>query len=191
MPASAHEETLLAAAREGDPAALEELLVRYQGLVLRYGLDICRDEQDAQDVAQDTLFAAARGIRGFRQDAALSSWLYTIARSFCIKKRRRGKHEPARVLSLGEDEAEAAWKAADPSPAPDDVLKDRQTLTALRDAIAALSPTLREVFVLRDLEGLPAREVASTLGLTVEAVKSRLHRARETVREGLLARLAG
>jgi hypothetical protein len=79
---------LLAAARQGDAAALEALLVRYQPHLYRFGLRMCGNEDDAGEVAQESLISMARSLRDFRGDAAVSSWLYTIARSFCIKKRR-------------------------------------------------------------------------------------------------------
>src|SRR5215470_15526196 len=90
MPDLADDE-LLAAARAGDAAALEELLERHQAQVYRFGMKMCRDPEDAKDVLQDTLLAMARNVRDFRGASSLSTWLYTIARSFCIKKRRRSK----------------------------------------------------------------------------------------------------
>ena len=80
---------LIEAARAGDSAALEALLGEHQRRIYRFGLKMCGHPEDAQDVAQDTMFAAARAIRGFRSQSSISTWLYTIARSFCIKKRRR------------------------------------------------------------------------------------------------------
>ena len=99
------DEDLLAAARAGDRAALERLLTAQQKRVFRFGLKMCGTEEDAKDVLQETLLAAARGIRDFRGASSVSTWLYTIARSFCIKRRRRGKH--AGILSGTEGIADA------------------------------------------------------------------------------------
>src|SRR5664279_6585612 len=81
---------LVVAARGGDRGAVEELLVRYEPNIYRFGLRMCGNEDAARDVLQETLLAAFRYLPGFRGDAALSTWLYQIARSFCIKERRGG-----------------------------------------------------------------------------------------------------
>lgn len=173
---------LLARARSGDGRALEELLARHQARVYRFGMKMCRDPEDAKDVLQDTLLAAARSVRDFRGASSISTWLYTIARSFCIKKRRKSKFAPDEVRSLDVDAASEAERVADSARGPDEALAARQVEHALEEAIAALEPMYREVLVLRDVEGLTAPEVAEVLGITTQAVKSRLHRARLSVR---------
>lgn len=175
--------TMLAAAQAGDAAALEGLVARYQDQIYRFGLRMCGDPEDAKDVLQSTLLAMARGVRDFRGASSLSTWLYTIARSYCIKQRRRSKFAPTGSESL--DDAEAAGAVADPSPGPPDALANKQLAQALEQAIATLESSYREVLVLRDVEGLTAPEVALVLGVTVDAVKSRLHRARSAVRAAL------
>jgi RNA polymerase sigma-70 factor, ECF subfamily len=180
------DQALVQAAQEGDGGALESLLIRYQPRVYRFGVKMCRDPEDAQDVLQETLFAAARTLHSFRGASSLSTWLYTIARSFCIKKRRRGVHAPEVVSA--DAEASQVGAAADQTPDPERTLADREVAAALDAAIAALEPEYREVLLLRDVEGLSASEVAEVTGLSVMAVKSRLHRARVQVR-GRLAPL--
>ncbi len=179
--------TLLERARAGDRRALETLLARHQRRVYRFGLKMCRDPEDAKDVLQETLLAVARTVKDFRGASSVSTWLYTIARSFCIKKRRRSKFAPEQEESLeSRSPGLEARQVADPARGPDDALAGRQIETALEQAIAGLDPMYREVLVLRDVEGLTAPEVGEVLGLTVEAVKSRLHRARVAVREAVL-----
>lgn len=168
---------LLDAYRSGDDAALAVLLERHAPAVHRFGLKMCRDPEDAKDVLQDTLLAAARGAREFRGDSAVSTWLYTVARSFCIKRRRRPRVE---FTTLDD---EGVMQVASPLAAPDEQASDRETGAALQQAIRALDPAYREVLVLRDVEGLTAPEVSEVLGIGVDAVKSRLHRARVAVRE--------
>jgi RNA polymerase sigma-70 factor (ECF subfamily) len=124
-------------------------------------------------------------LRDFRGDASVSSWLYTIARRFCIKKRRRGKFAPAREESLDAPGIDAVYRLADPAPSPEQTATNRELQRALTRAIDGLEPALREVLVLRDVEGLSAAEVATVLGISVDAVKSRLHRARVAVRRVL------
>lgn len=182
---------LIEAARGGDREALEAFIERQQARVLRFGMKMCRDPEDARDVAQETLLAAARGIGRFREAASPSTWLFTIARSFCIKKRRRSKFAPATLLPLDGDEGTAALDVPDGGRGPEQALEDRRLAAALDAAIAALDPKYREVLLLRDVEGLKAAEVAAVTGLGVEAVKSRLHRARLQVRERLAPLLGG
>jgi RNA polymerase sigma-70 factor (ECF subfamily) len=182
---SSSDDELLAAARQGDSAALETLLVRYQPHLYRFGLRMCGNVEDAGDVAQESLISMARSVRDFRGDSSVSSWLYTIARRFCIKKRRRSKFAPAREQSLDAPATGVARQFADPRPNPEETATNRELAAALTHAIDALEPSQREVLVLRDVEGLSAPEVAKVLGLSVDAVKSRLHRARVVIREAL------
>lgn len=165
---------LLTAARAGDRAALDALLARYQPAIYRFGLHMCGDEESAREVLQETLLAAFRHLPGFRGDAALSTWLYQIARSFCIKERRAA--HPAVAL----DE-----QLADPALAPDGQTHAHEVGAALVAAIRALPADQREVLVLRDVEGLSAEEAAHVIGIEVGALKSRLHRARSALRERL------
>jgi RNA polymerase sigma-70 factor (ECF subfamily) len=182
---------LLQAARAGDAASLEQLLLRHQPRVYRFGRKLCRDPEDANDVLQETLLAMARTIHDFRGASSLSTWLYTIARSFCIKRRRKSKFAPAVEESLeGMAEAERE-RLRHPARAPDEDLAGREVRDALEAAIASLEPGYREALVLRDVEGLTAAEAAEVLGLSVQAVKSRLHRARVAVRNRLAPLLGG
>ena len=88
------DQQLLERARAGQQAALVELLERHQSQVYRFGMKMCRDPEDAKDVLQDTLLSVARNVRDFRGGSSISTWLYTIARSFCVKKRRKSKFGP-------------------------------------------------------------------------------------------------
>ena len=176
MAAEPEDRDLIDRARTGDRAAIELLLARYEPSIYRFGLRMCGDEESAREVLQETMLAAFRNLHGFRGDAALSTWLYQIARSFCIKERRGAR-------ATGElDE-----QLADPGPTPDRQAHARELGEALAAAIAALPGEQREVLVLCDVEGLSADEAARVVGIEVGALKSRLHRARMALRE----RLAG
>ena len=184
------DEDLLAAVRHGDASALETLLVRYQPRLYRFSLRMCGNVDEAGDVAQDSLISMARSLRDFRGDASVSSWLYTIARRNCIRKRRRSKFAPAREESLDAPASETAGRVTDPSPTPEQSATNREIEIALTRAIDALDPPQREVLVLRDVEGLSAPEVARILEISIDAVKSRLHRARLAVRRQLAPMLS-
>ncbi len=176
------DEVLLHALAAGDESALPTLLERYAPAVQRFGAKMCRDPEDAKDVVQDTLFAAARSMRDYRGGASLSTWLFAIARSFCIKKRRARAGAPTEVLPLDSTPARAV---AASGVSPDEAAGNREIGAALDAAIEALDPMYREVLLLRDVEGLTAPEVAAVVGIGVDAVKSRLHRARMAVRDRL------
>ena len=100
---------LITRARAGDRRAIDELLARYEPNIYRFGLRMCGDEDAAREVLQETLLAAFRYLSGFRGDAALSTWLYQIARSFCIKERRG--HHPTDSLDDDTAGAVVAWEA--------------------------------------------------------------------------------
>ena len=173
---------LLRKARAGDPASLDELLSRHERQVFRFGLRMCGNEDDARDVLQETLLAAFRNIEGFRGDAQLSTWLYQIARSFCLRSRRRTAGEPESVEPL---ESPAAAGVASEALQPDSAAHAREIGQLLQAAILSLPVAYREALILRDVEGLSAEEAAKVVGIEVGALKSRLHRARTELRERL------
>jgi RNA polymerase sigma-70 factor (ECF subfamily) len=186
------DEQLVDGARSGDRAALERLLERHERRVYRFGLKMCRDPEAAKDVLQETLIAAARTVKDFRGASSPSTWLYAIARSFCIKQRRRSKFAPEHEESIdAAGTGREVLEIADPGRSPDEALSGRQVERALEKAIAELDPMYREILLLRDVEGLSAAEVAEAVGVSVEAVKSRLHRARVAVREKVAPVLSG
>lgn len=182
------ESELIDAARRGDRDALGKLLAQHQQKVFGFGVKMCGDSEDAKEVAQETLLTMARTVRDFRGDASLSTWLYTVARSFCIKKRRRTKGAPARHEPLDHATQELV---GEPSSTPEQMLLGREVRETVAAALEKLEPESREVVVLRDIEGLTAAEVAEVTGASVAAVKSRLHRARAALREHLVAVVGG
>ena len=179
-------QALISAARDGDRAALERLLAAEQARIYSFGLKMCRNGEDARDIVQDTMFAVARGISGFRGDAAFSTWLFQIARSFCIKKRRARKGAPKHTEALDHVPESAL---TDATPSPEQTARGKELETLLNEGLATLPVAAREVIVLRDVEGLTAPEVAQVLGISVDAVKSKLHRARASLHKALAPRL--
>lgn len=179
---STDDQSLLDAARAGDRAALETLLLRHQEQVYRFGMKLCRHPEDAEDILQDTLLAMANSIGDFQGRSSLSTWLYSVARSFCIKKRRKSKFAPSREESL-ESASSEVRALSDSSDNPNEALTSKRLEGALAAAIESLDPEQGEVLLLRDVEGLKAKEVAEILDISIAAVKSRLHRARLRLRE--------
>ncbi len=176
---------LLEAARRDDREALESLLQRHERLIYGLGMRLCRHSDDAQEVLQDTMLAVARHVKGFRRESSLSTWLYAIARSACIKRRTRGRSVPAAMTAGGREGLSLADRMPDPAPDPSESAAARELVVRLRSAFDCLTPAQREVIVLRDGEGMSSAEVADALGIDLGAVKARLHRARERLQSCL------
>ena len=150
---------------------------------------ICAHVEDAKDVVQETFLNAYRGLSDFRGEAKMSTWLYAIAARACIRKRRKRRDAPDRELSLEEflptEEGEFRLQPIAEGLNPEQALQNKELKDALDGAIQALPRHYRLVLVLRDMEGLSAKEVGGIMGLNERAVKSRLHRARLFVRQRL------
>jgi len=148
--------------------------------------------ESAKDLVQETFLNAYRGFRSFRGDAQVSTWLYTIASRACMRMRRKRKGEPDRELSLDEfvptSEGEFRLQIPMDGLTPEEAFQNKELREALDQAIQKLPKKYRMTLVLRDMEGLSAKEVGAIMGATERAVKSRLHRARLFVRRELSAR---
>ncbi len=167
------EPQLVEAACGGDAAAVEKLLVVCQPDLRRFARRACSNGADAEDAVQIALWQLYRKIGALRTAAAFASWLFRIIERECYRLlRARGKLQPL-------DES------------LDDVLRQQPLPLALRKdliaAIAALPEPYRKILILRDIDELTAPEAASQLGISIDAAKSRLHRARALVRDNLLA----
>jgi RNA polymerase sigma-70 factor (ECF subfamily) len=173
---------MLARAQSGDRQAMDVILQEQEQRIYRFGLRVCHHEADAREVLQETLLAMYRNLSSFRGDAQLSSWLFQIARTFCIKQHRRRDGEPAafedvdsaRMAQLPSEESGAEARA-----------HAREVGAIIGTALEALNADSREAIVLHDLEGLTAKEAAAVLGIHTGAFKSRLHRARLSLKEAL------
>lgn len=175
-----------------DAAQFDKLYREHVDRIFRFAQRLCGQVDDAKDLVQDTFLNAYRGLKDFRGDAAVTTWLYTIASHACIRMRRKRKGEPERELSLEEfiptSEGEFRLQVPAAGLSPQQALENKQLRRALDQAIQKLPKKYRLVLVLRDMEGLTAKEVGSIMGLNERAVKSRLHRARLFVRRELSAR---
>jgi RNA polymerase sigma-70 factor (ECF subfamily) len=175
-PNEGRDEALIERARSGDGEAMQALLAELTPSVRRFGQQLCRHEADAMDVMQDTLLAVASHLGDFEERAALSSWVYALARSAC-NRRRRGLKNQAHLPDT------AVPERADTEATPEERLEAAEVGRTLGRALCGLPDAQREVIVLRDLMGLSASETAERLGVSVPALKSRLHRARAALRE--------
>lgn len=185
----AEERRLLAAARVGDPRALNELAEALAGPAYRFGRAFCRNPHDAEDVMQDVLSSLVRGVGAFRGGSSLTTWAYVVARNACSHLRRRRVHEPQVIESLEAASGEgAALPLASPGADPHRLAERAELRHAIEQAVRSLPPSQRRALILRDVEGLSAAEAARILNLKERTVKSRLHRARVAVRQALAPR---
>jgi RNA polymerase sigma-70 factor, ECF subfamily len=177
------DEQLVHKSQEDDERAFGELVGRYESKVYSLALKMLRNPEDAEDVLQDTFLRAYRGIKSFKGNSTFSTWIYRITANSALMRLR--KRQLPTVSIDDADEREAPINIADWAPGPVEQMLNQETQAAMTEAIEALPPEFRQVFVLRDIEELSNAEVAEILDLSVAAVKSRLHRARLKVRNRL------
>ena len=180
---------LIHAIQSGRQELFTDLVERYQGALYNFGMRMCAESRDAEDLVQDTFLNVFKYIGGYRHETKFKNWLYRIATSVCIKKRRRSKYAPARELSLDEflpsDEAAAETHPPAWATMPLDRVLNQELGQTLSDAILALPDNYRVVLVLRDIEGFSTEESAQILSLSPANIKVRLHRARLFLRDKL------
>ena len=177
--------------RNGDQAAFEEMVSRYWDRIYSMVLQLLRNPQDAEEVTQDAFIRAHRGLANFRGDSAFSTWLYQIATNLARNRywywwRRRRDKSVSIDAPLG---AENDLTLADVIPAevesPDDITVTQEFVDRIGGAMERLSAKHREILVLRNIKNLSYEEIAVILGISVGTVKSRIARARESLRSRL------
>jgi RNA polymerase sigma-70 factor (ECF subfamily) len=182
-------------AQDGDERAFARLVKEYESVVYSFAYKVCHDKDKAEEAWQDTFINVFRKLKQFDGNSKFTTWLYSIVVNNCLMKHRRSKLDQATIHidapeGFHEDpitDAEghivqtiASWKDT-----PIDSLMNKELRSNLEGAIKKLPLDYRMVFVLRDIEGQSAEEVAKMLKLSVPAVKSRLRRARVFLREQL------
>jgi RNA polymerase sigma-70 factor, ECF subfamily len=175
---------LVVMAQAGNNVAFTELVERHQPTCKRLALSILRDKSDAEDEVQNALWKAYEHLDQFQQDAKFSTWLSRIVVNQCLMRLRKDRR--ARFLYLDEGvagEEVATLDLPDLTESPEDALAHVEIGAVLKTEINRIPPMLRDVFVLRDVEELPMPDVASRLGISIAAAKSRLLRARLELRE--------
>lgn len=179
------DQELVRRAQMDDDRAFGELVGRYESKVYSLSLRMLRNPEDAEDVLQDTFLRAYRGLKSFQGNSTFSTWIYRIAANSALMRLRK-KQLPT-VSIEDADERDTPLNIVDWKPGPVEQLLTEETREIMEQAIEALPPEFRQVFILRDVEELSNAEVAEVLDLSVAAVKSRLHRARLKVRNRLIA----
>jgi RNA polymerase sigma-70 factor (ECF subfamily) len=177
----------IAAVLAGDYNAFEGLVEKYQGRIYRHLRKMVRDSQVAEDLLQESFLSAYKGLEGFTGASSFSTWLFRIATNAALMFLR--KHQPESVEYDDEirSRPNMAFFQASPefSSTPLDILLSNEGRKEIEKAIDELPLLYRSVMVLRDVEGFSLEEVSRITDSSVAAVKSRLHRARNHVRESL------
>jgi RNA polymerase sigma-70 factor (ECF subfamily) len=180
---------LIRAINSGQFDLFPDLVKRYEQKLYNFSLRMCRNAADAEDTVQETFLNVFRYLKDFRYETKFKNWLYRVAASTCIKKRRKSKFSPERELSLDEffpqDETEVPDQVPKWALMPLDKLLNDELLDKINAAIFTLPEKYRLVSVLRDIEGFSTAETAQILNLSDANVKVRLHRARLFLRDKL------
>lgn len=193
-PASESERMLLERLRAGDESASESLVHKYTGHLFAVARRLLRNEDDARDAVQDAFLQAFRGLANFRADAQLSTWLHRIVVNAALMRLRSANRRPEVLIddllpTFAED-----GHHADPVQSfavdPEASLDRHQQRAIVRECVEQLPDPYRAAIVLRDFEELSTEETATILGITPNAAKIRLHRARQALRTLLMRRLA-
>ena len=181
------ESRLIRRCQEQDGRAWKEFLAHYRGRIHRYTFSILRNTQDAEDATALTLSRVYQNIHTFRRESRLLPWLYRIARNVAITMLQRDR-QPTVSLSLVtalEDADGGEWQIRDPSPAPEDQVIYAREKERIVGAIRHLPRYQREMLEMYHAEGRSYKEIAKRTGIPLGTVKSRMARARVTLRERL------
>lgn len=168
-------------AKAGDRKALSDLVRNYEKTVYNFAFKICRNQDKAENTMQETFLSMIKSLHQFDGNSKLSTWLYRIVANHCLMEYRKRKHNFVEIDNddaVVEDKYIADWDAL-----PFKSVENTELRKILDEAIKKLSPDYRIVFMLRDVEGLSTEETGNITGLSVPAVKSRLHRARAFLRK--------
>jgi RNA polymerase sigma-70 factor (ECF subfamily) len=188
------DEQLLAAYRGGDVRAFERLLARYEKPIWSFLRRFVRDAEAAEDLLQEVFLRVVRDAQeanaAWKGQSKFSTWLYTIARNLCIDHARRAVHRDARSLDAptraGDETSETLHdRLSDDARDAEGLTSDGQVRARVEQAVAALPPDQREVFLLRETMDMPFAEIAAVVGAPEPTVKSRMRYALERLREAL------
>ncbi len=183
------DERIIEGLKSRDEQAVVDLIDKYQGRIYNLAISILRNEGDAEEITQDVFMTVYQKIDSFKGDSAFFSWVYRICVNACLMRLRNRKRTDAvsieDFMPVFTEDGRHASEIGDWSREVERRVLNRELGEVLRKFIAELSEKYRVVLVLSDVEGLSNEETANILGLSIPAVKSRLHRARLYLRERL------
>ena len=187
MAAAIDDVGLVHASKSGDIAAFEELVKRYDNKLLRIAQHVTHNLEDAQDAVQEAFLKAFQKLEQFQENSKFSTWLVRIAINQSLMKLRKQHRKSEVSIDQGfqPEQAVLSQEIADRAPNPEERCRTSELRKLLINALQELRPSLRVVFVLRDIEGFSTEQTAEALNLTQAAAKTRLLRARLQLRQRL------
>jgi len=186
------DEVLMERFRAGEASAFRALVTRHENHIFNFVLRQVRYPETAHELVQETFLRVVKNADTFRAEARFLTWVFTIARNLCVDALRRQKHRNTVALDAPLRAGETGGATLldmvkDDQPAADSRVQYGRFSAALRDALGALPPEQREVFLMRELEGLKFREIAEVVGVPENTIKSRMRYALEALRSRLSA----
>jgi RNA polymerase sigma-70 factor (ECF subfamily) len=180
-----HSLQLVSAFQSGDRAAFAKIVDLYSTKIYRLALRILTNPDDAEDVLQETFIKAFNNLATFEGRSELSTWLYRIAtnEALMLLRKKRVDLVPVEDDPVTEEEFVGTQTLVDWCCLPESEILSKESQAFLEEAVQKLSPALRVIFVLRDIEGFSIKETQEALGLSESVVKTRLFRARIRMRE--------
>jgi RNA polymerase sigma-70 factor (ECF subfamily) len=176
------DEQLVERAIAGDTDAFGEVVRRWERKIYALAYGFTGSVEDARDAAQETFVAAYRNLRNFRGEAKVSSWLHRIAVNQCITRQRRARVRAETGIEDAVESSGESFLSTGETHSPARAAEAKERTEAVRRAVAALTPELREVVLLKEFEGLTFQEIAEALQVPLSTVKSRLYTALRQLR---------
>jgi RNA polymerase sigma-70 factor (ECF subfamily) len=167
----------------GEPQAFDRFVEHFRSKVFHYSWLMCGRPEDAEEVAQETLLNAFQHFESLRDPERVRSWVFRIAKNACLMQRRKSVFAPAQEMSI--DELPPGVELAGDARPPDAAFLKTELRAVLDRVVAELPPLYRAVVLLRDLEELSTEETAQILDVSVDVVKTRLHRGRAALKQKL------
>jgi RNA polymerase sigma-70 factor (ECF subfamily) len=177
------DELLVKRAQQGDGKALEELLFACEKRVYNIAYRFMGNEADAYDMAQESLIKIYKGIKSFKGESSISSWIYRLTVNTCMDGLRKRKNAP---VSLEHSVEKGVPFEDSYSESPEEKAMSAEEIENIQKAINILSDTYKSVIVMRDIDGFSYEEIAQTLDISVGTVKSRINRGRQRLKELLV-----
>lgn len=181
-----NDKELIAQFKKGSVSAYEELIARYETKVFNLSMRLTRNQEDAEEVLQDVFTTIFRKIDSFQGKSAFSSWVYRVTSNAAFMLLRKKRQKPTLALEdLTPASRQHYLEDSHFEHTGDNMSVTRELKKVIEGAVHCLPEQYREIFILRDVDGLSNKEVGKTLKLSIPAVKSRLHRSREMLKKQL------
>lgn len=184
------DEQLVESAKNGGEKAFKELMDRHIDAIYGFALQYAKNEENAEDIAQDTFFKAWKYIKRFKKGLRFKPWLYSIARNTALDHLKKRKSTVFSELDDEETDATFAETLRDPEPLPPAIFERAEIVEVLKDAVGVLHPDHRMVLILHYRDDMTFEEIAAAMDKPMNTVKSWHHRALQRIRPTLIERLS-